>query len=531
MSNGRINIFFRYPTILLYFVAITFCVVIHPQPVFAASDSGKTESESMKILEKLASELLDSLDPKLRVAVKPFSKKETGIPEALSASLVNGLVSSLQRLTNHQMTVVEREKLKKIWQEAEEFKNADFNKMVAEAGADILIIGDVRTREAGLELSFRAYDTRTGKTGKIVASTRLHYLELDWKSEAGFSPEQAAQAVEDMSSALKQLMKIGGLVADPKAPADFYHNARLLAQRGEVERALEMYKKLFKFNFRLADPIEDMVDLATTLYGKDGALEYIKGVIPKKKNHGPLLFAKQLLTPGALNDLTTALETDQIDYMPAIMLWWEKAGLENGGIMLAPPATKCSYQKATNIIKKGIKDGSISKFYFDKLRVSQKIKMINTWINLDQSNFELSAKMGDNYMAQMFSHCSGAGAKKYKTKVNEAKNSWAKINSLQKQCFELSQKLQNLPPISELIKMGTPVAPNHDCMKLVPLRKNFGCHEAGAKGALASKTCNSFFVIKVGAGYKKLSSKDCLTNLMTGKECQRLTFPEGKEPQ
>ena len=96
--------------------------------------------------------------------------------------------------------------------------------------------------------------------------TRLHYLEMDWKTETGFSPEQSAKVVQDMSKALQILMSSGGLVADLKAPADFYHNARIFAQRGELDRPIASYKKLFKFKVILADAVKDLVALASALY-------------------------------------------------------------------------------------------------------------------------------------------------------------------------------------------------------------------------------------------------------------------------
>jgi len=304
---------------LLVNFIVGFSITLFSFEVMAAAKSQKTVSTSMVVIDKLAAELLESLDPKSRVAIRPFSKKETGIPEKLGSSLINGLVGSLQRQTNHKMNVVEREKLLKIWQEAEEFKNADLSRLVKEAGADILIIGDVRTRKEGLELSFRAYDTRPGNTGKIVASTRLHYLEMNWKTETGFSPEQSAKAIQDMSKALRILMSSGGLVAAPKAPADFYHNARILAQRGELDRAVASYKKLFKFKVILADAVKDLVSLASALYGKFGAHKLINEILLNQKSLGLLYYARQLLSDKPVYEIGKGVLIGNLNYMPAIM--------------------------------------------------------------------------------------------------------------------------------------------------------------------------------------------------------------------
>ena len=38
-----------------------------------------------------------------------------------------------------------------------------------------------------------------------------------------------------MAEGLKALAQTGGLVSNPSNPAEYYHNARVLIQRGEVD--------------------------------------------------------------------------------------------------------------------------------------------------------------------------------------------------------------------------------------------------------------------------------------------------------
>jgi hypothetical protein len=250
-----------------------FVNILFPNELIAAPKSKKTVSRSMVVLDHLASELLESLNPNSLVAIRPFSKKETGIPEKLSSSLINGLVGSLRRQTNYKMNVVEREKLLKIWEEVEQFKDSHINRLVKEAGADILIIGDIRTRKKGLELSFRAYDTRSGNTGKIIASTRLHYLEIDWKNETGFSPEQSEKAVKDISKALLILMESGGVIKNPKRPEQFYHNARVQEQGGDYANAGRSYRRYFTFKLNFLDPHLRYQTFLKVQEGRAGARE------------------------------------------------------------------------------------------------------------------------------------------------------------------------------------------------------------------------------------------------------------------
>jgi hypothetical protein len=259
--------------LVLTILMVGFINILFPNELIAAPKSKQTVSKSMFVLDQLASELLESLNPKSLVAIRPFSKKDAGIPEKLSSSLINGLVGSLRRQTNYQMNVVEREKLLKIWEEVEQFKNSDINRLVKEAGADILIIGDIRTRKKGLELSFRAYDTRSGKTGQIVASTRLHYLEIDWKNETGFSPEQSERAVKDISKALLIIMESGGVIKNPKRPEQFYHNARVQEQGGDYVNAGRSYRRYFTFKLNFLDPHLRYQTFLKVQEGRAGARE------------------------------------------------------------------------------------------------------------------------------------------------------------------------------------------------------------------------------------------------------------------
>ena len=190
---------------------LTFLFFLTQNVVWSAGKDNETVPKTMVVFDKIASELLQSLNTRSKIAIRPFYKKETGLSESLNSSLINAIVSSLQRKSNYKINLITRDKLKKVWQEVDEFKSTDFDKLVREAGADVLIIGDVRTRKQGLEVSFRAYDTadsaKKGKVGKILASTRLHYLKLNWQNEVEFSPEATKNSLNLITNTLKKIQK------------------------------------------------------------------------------------------------------------------------------------------------------------------------------------------------------------------------------------------------------------------------------------------------------------------------------------
>ena len=67
-----------------------------------------------------------------------------------------------------------------------------------------------------------------------------------------------------MAEGVKSLAKTGGLVTQPSVPSEYYHNARMLTQRGEIDRGIDQYKELFKLDGGAHEPIIDFVSILTT---------------------------------------------------------------------------------------------------------------------------------------------------------------------------------------------------------------------------------------------------------------------------
>ncbi len=179
--------------------------------------------------------------------------------------------------------------------------------------------------------------------------------------------EKTNATVEEMAAGLKALANIGGLVADPKTPAEFYHNARLLAQRGESDRALENYRQLFTFDLPYADPVLDLVTLLKAKYGESGAAAALEEVLPDAVNPRLLTFAR--LAAGGETPMAAArrLESTLDPYPPE--LWLTVEGL------MAMPYKEFSFglRKLAltymNEVQRGLADGSLAAYYLDQIRV------------------------------------------------------------------------------------------------------------------------------------------------------------------
>ena len=85
--------------------------------------------------------------------------------------------------------------------------------------------------------------------------------------------------VDELRKKNIELMNIGNtdaIIINPKNLSQKYYNARILIQRGEVDRAVPIYEEIISDKLTFADPIIDLVTILTRLYGTIGAKRYIK---------------------------------------------------------------------------------------------------------------------------------------------------------------------------------------------------------------------------------------------------------------
>ena len=133
------------------------------------------------IMEALAAELVASLPAGPRIAIRPIETGETDLPPELADAFDDVLETWLLRLPAQPMQLLARGDLRAVWDEVADFQQADLNRRLAEVGAEVLVIGRMIPVEGGIELSYKAIDTREGGTGRLLASTlpRVHPLDLD----------------------------------------------------------------------------------------------------------------------------------------------------------------------------------------------------------------------------------------------------------------------------------------------------------------------------------------------------------------
>jgi hypothetical protein len=128
--------------------------------------------------------------------------------------------------------------------------------------------------------------------------------------------EQSLTLLQAVARDFSALGNQGGLIINPSSIAEKYNNARILAQRGEVDRALPVYLEIMTGNLQFADVAADFVALLERNYGNDGALSYLEKKIKPKVPFSYYLYSKQILTNDTVGDeklklIYEAMKTDK----------------------------------------------------------------------------------------------------------------------------------------------------------------------------------------------------------------------------
>jgi len=195
------------------------------------------------------------------------------------------------------------------------------------------------------------------------------------------SNSEIVLTLTDIRAGIRSLSQSGGIIVEATNLAQHYHNARIYSQRGEVDLALESYKKVFESKLQFVDPLLDLVTLTIQLYGIDGARSYLD------KNLKPILIsdlywlARQKLAEKPIPELVNRLilnvpelvsgvsEEKPITYPPllAMLSTWGKAANTPNNTWLEKQATYYAYKA----VSKSFRSGEFLSFYIDPIRGEQ----------------------------------------------------------------------------------------------------------------------------------------------------------------
>ena len=110
--------------------------------------------------------------------------------------------------------------------------------------------------------------------GKTLAASGSVLLAMDLKQNLGVDVNDLNQQMATVLQEIEKFGEMGGVIAAPNTYSEYYHNARILQQRGEVDLAMRNYEQALAQGFLFVDPLEDLIKLAISRYGKDGSKKY-----------------------------------------------------------------------------------------------------------------------------------------------------------------------------------------------------------------------------------------------------------------
>lgn len=87
------------------------------------------------------------------------------------------------------------------------------------------------------------------------------------------SNEAIVNKLDEINDSFQEISKLGGIIADPKRPEEFYNNARVYEDRGDYLNARKMYNQYFTFKLDYIDPHLRYQTFLKVQEGRAGALE------------------------------------------------------------------------------------------------------------------------------------------------------------------------------------------------------------------------------------------------------------------
>ena len=331
-------------------------------PLFATAD------EVTDVVNDVAAKLVQQLPMDKKIALKSLSPDETGLPEDFLRKLTSDLEAALLTASDFEINLANRATMEDVWQEAVEFNNADFDELFKSANADVMLMMSPRAISKGVEIAITAYSLTGDDVGKTLASSGSILLPIDLQANLGVDINDLNKQMAQVLAEIEKVGQTGGLISNPNTYAEFYHNARLLQQRGEVDLAMRNYESAIKEPFDFIDPMIDLAELAITRYGTEAAQRYLeKRILPEVTTNKALFIKFVFLFSEAQKQ---SLDFEDLDKSPllsiAVAMNYESSTQDNWNYGSAKMSILWRHA-FDNISRKG-SSFSFEKYFIDDLR-------------------------------------------------------------------------------------------------------------------------------------------------------------------
>lgn len=179
------------------------------------------------------------------------------------------------------------------------------------------------TQQAVTETQGTVTETRD-TTARIEEQTRTvaenQAVQQKQTEELQQTTERIAVSIEAIADGFARLAAQGGIIADPKRPDEFYHNARLHELGGDMVNARRSYLAFADFDVDAIDPYLRFATLLRVQDGKSGAREVLGALAETSKSPAfRLVHALQFDDPQRTGKLDAFL-AENADYGPAFFL-------------------------------------------------------------------------------------------------------------------------------------------------------------------------------------------------------------------
>lgn len=168
-----------------------------PDMYFERPDSRRPQSierTDREVFAEIAREVLASVETGKRIALQPYSAAEVPVPVAVAQSFNDALSRAIEKADIGNV-IVARGELPTLMAEQEEFgQTADQIALLEASRADILLIGALVPARGGVDISYKAFDLRSGRQ---LSSSQPRFLSVDTSAGNGMALEQALAAAAD----------------------------------------------------------------------------------------------------------------------------------------------------------------------------------------------------------------------------------------------------------------------------------------------------------------------------------------------
>lgn len=223
------------------------------------------------------------------------------------------------------------------------------------------------------------------------------------------NPASAVATVTELRSINLELIKLGssdGLISSPKSMAEKYHNARILLQRGEIDRALPLFEEIISTKPIFADPIMDYATILSRMYGPVAASKYIDEKLPAKvplisREYAKLLINKNLIVnENQIQKIQNEVKKDTNflrSFPPFSLIFLQRMDpsvaqndlTADAGVLL---------KNMVNVVIESIKSGDYYAYFFDQTRAEKDVQ------SFDVSKYSSSNDLLNKIIGEWFAY-------------------------------------------------------------------------------------------------------------------------------